>query len=249
MKKFMSDYVKVGMGFERLFIFGLVFFMLCHLCTCLWIIMATLINEEDYSQTWVEGFTEENELHSGVYMVAFYWTITTITTVGYGDISGTNNPERAFCCLVMIIGVISFSFANGTLAAILSSTDNANAIMQERMNLLNKINDDYKLPQELFSRIKRNMNVTSAKNYDDVNKFIAELPHKLRISVSQVIFHERYSQMKFFAKTKRSPSFVAWMCPLLHPSFFEAGTYVFEGGDLIEHIYFSLTGSAHYVIP
>jgi hypothetical protein len=43
--------------------------------------------------------------------------------VGYGDIGGVNNIERVFCCIVMIIGVISFSFANGSLAAIISQMD------------------------------------------------------------------------------------------------------------------------------
>jgi len=138
MKKLMSDVVKVGMGFERLTVFSIIFFMLCHLCACLWIIMATLVNDETYSDTWldkykttIEGVGEEedrHELSSGVYTIALYWTITTITTVGYGDISGTNNLERVFCSLIMIIGVISFSFANGTLATILASTDSANVI-------------------------------------------------------------------------------------------------------------------------
>jgi hypothetical protein len=59
-----------------------------------------------------------------IYTVSLYWTITTITTVGYGDISGTNSIERLFCSLIMLVGVIAFSFANGALASILTSYDN-----------------------------------------------------------------------------------------------------------------------------
>lgn len=60
-------------------------------------------------------------------MLSFYWTITTITTVGYGDISGTNTIERIFCSIIMLVGVISFGFANGTLASIISNSDEADA--------------------------------------------------------------------------------------------------------------------------
>jgi len=58
-----------------------------------------------------------------LYCVAFYWTITTITTVGYGDIEGTNDLERIFCSFIMIIGVILFSLANGALASIVGTDE------------------------------------------------------------------------------------------------------------------------------
>jgi len=63
---------------------------------------------------------------AGLYCVAFYWTITTITTVGYGDIEGTNDFERIFCAVIMIIGVILFSLANGALASIVGTDDDSN---------------------------------------------------------------------------------------------------------------------------
>ena len=58
-----------------------------------------------------------------IYIVAFYWIISTITTVGYGDIHGRNNLERVFCSICMFIGVISFSIANGSLASIIQNYD------------------------------------------------------------------------------------------------------------------------------
>ena len=52
-------------------------------------------------------------------MVSFYWATATMTTVGYGDISGTNDYERIFCSIIMLFGVIAFSFANGSLTSII----------------------------------------------------------------------------------------------------------------------------------
>ena len=62
-----------------------------------------------------------------LYITSFYYTVSTVTTVGYGDISGSNTLERAFAILIMIIGVMAFSFASGSLSSILQNYDQANA--------------------------------------------------------------------------------------------------------------------------
>lgn len=62
-----------------------------------------------------------------MYVLAIYWAVQTATTVGYGDISSVNSTERLFCAAMMVIGVISFSFANGALSSIIQNYDLSNA--------------------------------------------------------------------------------------------------------------------------
>jgi Ion channel len=45
--------------------------------------------------------------------------VTTILTVGYGDISAFTMSEKIYCVILMLIGVFSFSFATGALASII----------------------------------------------------------------------------------------------------------------------------------
>jgi len=79
-------------------------------------------------------------------VLSLYWTVTTITTVGYGDISITNSWERIFCSVIMLIGVISFSYANGSLSSILTTYDVQNALLSERLDILNSIKQEFDLP-------------------------------------------------------------------------------------------------------
>lgn len=53
-----------------------------------------------------------------------------MTTVGYGDISPTkiNMLEMIFGIILMIGGVLAFSFASASLASILSNYDSQNAV-------------------------------------------------------------------------------------------------------------------------
>lgn len=40
-----------------------------------------------------------------MYLDAMYWTFSTLSTVGYGDVSSSTNVERVISCFVMILGV------------------------------------------------------------------------------------------------------------------------------------------------
>ena len=67
-----------------------------------------------------------------LYTTSFYWTITTIATVGYGDIGGSNYGERIFCIIIMITGVSFFSYINGAIASIFQNYDNLNGSYEEK---------------------------------------------------------------------------------------------------------------------
>lgn len=116
MLKVFSKLLNVPKGFDRLIFFFAMFLILSHTVSCLFVIISS-VDEEN----WMTGFLEiEDYTAFDYYTLSFYWTITTITTVGYGDISATTTAERWFCAFAMIIGVISFSFANGSLGLIIS---------------------------------------------------------------------------------------------------------------------------------
>ena len=137
-----------------------------HIVTCLWIIVGRM--EKDQNDTWMDGGLFESSSYDQ-YVESLYWSVTTITTVGYGDISANNNLEKIFCILVMIIGVICFSYASGSLSSILNSTDNATAIYTKKLQILNRIFEEYKLSIEMYSKVKNILVLSSRENKDEEN--------------------------------------------------------------------------------
>ena len=68
-----------------------------------------------------------------LYITAFYFTVTTLVTVGYGDITPYSVEEKALCIFLMLIGIVSFSFTTGTLASIITSIDSQEAHLKEKI--------------------------------------------------------------------------------------------------------------------
>ena len=69
---------------------------------------------------------------SSLYLTSIYYTVTTISTVGYGDISGVNPLERLISIFLMVTGVFFFSYSSGTLTSIISEQNHAAAKKQEK---------------------------------------------------------------------------------------------------------------------
>ena len=78
-------------------------------------------------ENWITEKSYQKMSQGQLYLTAFYFTVTTITTVGYGDISGFNMIEKVMCVFLMLAGTFFFAFASGTLTAMISNYDNQNA--------------------------------------------------------------------------------------------------------------------------
>lgn len=61
-----------------------------------------------------------------MYAASAYFTMQTLTTVGYGDIVISNIAERFMAFILQFIGIIFFSFASGSLTNIITNADKSN---------------------------------------------------------------------------------------------------------------------------
>jgi len=132
-----STRLKIDHGQERLIFLGFFMIFFFHMATCFFVIIAQLIEAGDHGstlevpKTWLakQGLWNKDDatyvFHAGnTYIYALYFTVTTVATVGYGDIAATNSYERVFCIMLMLIGVMLFTFVSGALSSILSNYDN-----------------------------------------------------------------------------------------------------------------------------
>ena len=154
-------------------LFIIIFAMICHVVACVWIILAQIdVGNENSWMT--EEYREMPDKEQ--YLTAFYFTITTITTVGYGDISGGTIAEKIGAIFLMILGVISFSFASASLSSIMHDFDSNAASLRDKLNTLRKLQQEHELPLKLCSDIVKNLKSTYKIDVDDKSIFVEELP-------------------------------------------------------------------------
>jgi hyperpolarization activated cyclic nucleotide-gated potassium channel 2 len=98
-------------GFARLLKSLVMILVLTHFVACIWFFLARM--DEFHYDTWVVRYGLQDKPNGELYLYSYYWAITTLTTVGFGDISGGNSMERVFCMLWMMVGVGFYSFTVG----------------------------------------------------------------------------------------------------------------------------------------
>lgn len=218
--------------------------MVCHVFTCLWVFFSQMISGD--ATTWMDGEVEQMT-RTEQYLTSFYFIITTFSTVGYGDISATNKLEKIFCIIVMCGGVTAFAAGTSTLTNLLQSFDHEDKRLQDKLDVLNRIYNDYYLPLQLYENVKKSIKYYHKTDIEDITSFVRTLPQDLRLEVNLFIFESTFKQFKFFLN--RPVSFIAWICPLLKPLVKQKEQYVFFEGDDIACIYFMQNGNAGYVLP
>ena len=87
------------------------------------------------------------------YIHAMYFTVTTMTTVGYGDMSGANSMERVFCIILMVVGVIVFTFISGAISSVLSNMDSNSSEKAEQALYLSKLHNEFNIKPQLYNDI------------------------------------------------------------------------------------------------
>lgn len=183
-----------------------------------------------------------------LYATSFYYTMQTITTVGYGDIGITTSTERAFCIVIQLIGVVAFSFTSGSLTNIIANYDHQEARNAEKLSVLNKIFKKYHLPSELYYQLKTQIqNVDDAQEVKDLNDFLDELPFRLKIRTITNLYKKQYLKINYLSSM--SESFLGWICPLLRQHYVPVDQYIYYDSDIIDHIYFLTQGLVGFVIP
>ena len=122
---FLTRYVRT----ENAVVFDLVeliakILILCHCVTCLWWSISIQTTGpawfNDVNMVLIDHLRDSRLLYQ--YIISAYWSLTTLTTIGYGDIFPLNSGDRVVVILIVLIGASSFGYTLGYVATIFEVT-------------------------------------------------------------------------------------------------------------------------------
>jgi voltage-gated potassium channel len=118
------------------------------------------------------------------YIRAVYWTITTLATVGYGDITAKTPVQMIYAAATMLAGIGFFGYVLGNVTSLFARLDAAREQYLELLDRVESFMRSNDVPAPLRTRVREYYRYLwrSRKGWD-VIAVLADLPLKLRVEV------------------------------------------------------------------
>lgn len=188
-----------------------------------------------------------NKDQAAPYIEAMYWTIQTLTTVGYGDIFAETRGQMVYSMVVMMFGVGIYGWLIGNVAGILSKRDSVEQYYYENMERLKTIVGNRGLPPALQHKIGDYYDYIFSRNYSgkDEQIFLNSLPESLR---NEVMISLKQRIIRMISAFQDSPEdFIREISGELKTEIFIPGDVIFKEGENGDKMYFLLSGELEVV--
>ncbi len=176
-------------------------------------------------------------LSQQTYLEAIYWAVTTLTTIGYGDITPESPNEMMFAIVIMIVGFLMMGYLIGNIASILNKSDPLRAQYAETLEEVSAFVQYNGLPSELKYRIVDYFSyMWQQKAGFSESKILGMLPSGIRTEISLHLKKDVIQRVPFFREA--GETFIRQIANEMRPLVVTPGEFVFHAGDPATNMYF-----------
>jgi hypothetical protein len=225
---------------------------LAHLVACIWYYLASQVADD--TPTWASNrFNDDGDTSaawkgevsvSTLYTTALYWALTTMTTVGYGDVLPVNDTEIGFSVLVIFIGASVFGYILGMVALMIENSDVHTRELKKHLAKLDNFFDTVNCPGSLAfparKHLKHHLITTGLSAKLLMGRAFRPLRERL---IERGFYRELRSLCPRLLGPHRDPVFVSTIIPLLQPLRILDNEVLFTEGSIGWHCYWVLVGS------
>ena len=177
-----------------------------------------------------------------LYIRSFYWTITTLTTIGYGDITPTGPEQTVFVIFIELLGAAMYGMIIGNIANLIANIDVAKTQYREKLDKINAFLNYRNIPHDLQRKINNYYSYLweSRRGYDE-SAVIEDLPVALKTTVSLQINREIIEKVPLFQTA--GEDLIREIVLNLTPVVFTPGDTIVTAGEVGFQMFFISQGS------
>ncbi|CAH2074190.1 unnamed protein product, partial [Iphiclides podalirius] len=227
------------------------FTLVAHWLACIWFIIAEKEIENHRNESWDLGWINNlaerlkvpivNISHSESYVTALYFTCSSLTSVGFGNVSANTLPEKVFSILTMLIGALMHAVVFGNVTAIIQRMYSRRSMYQSKWRDLKDFLSLNQIPKELKQRMQDYFQTMWSLNHGiDIHETLKEFPEELRGDVS-LHLHREILSLPIFESA--SQGCLKLLSLHIRNNFCAPGEYLVHKGDALTYIYYICNGS------
>nr|AHX24685.1 Erg1 [Nematostella vectensis] len=231
------------------------FALLAHWLACIWYAIGNLERQRTNStHGWLDVLAEqihrpfdEKEVDSGPdieskYITALYFTLSSLTSVGFGNVSPNTNAEKIFSICVMLIGSLFYAAIFGNVAAIIARLYSNTARYHAQMQRVREFIRFHQIPNPLRQRIEDySHHIWSYTNGIDMDQVLGGFPECLQ---ADICLHLNANVLTTYrAFTSASQGCLRSLALKLRTTHLPPGDFIIYQGDEISHLYFLVRGT------
>nr|XP_057917353.1 potassium voltage-gated channel subfamily H member 6 [Doryrhamphus excisus] len=244
-------------GAAVLFLLMCTFVLIAHWLACIWYAIGFV--ERPYTETgWLDNLAEQlgktyndNDSSSGPsvkdkYVTALYFTLSSLTSVGFGNVSPNTNSEKIFSICVMVIGSLMYASIFGNVSAIIQRLYSGTTRYHTQMLRVKEFIRFHQIPFSLRQRLEEYFqHAWSYTNGIDMNAVLKGFPESLQADICLHLNRSLLQTCKAFrGGSQACLRALAMRFKTVHAP---PGDSLIHYGDILDSLFFISRGSIQVI--
>nr|VZH98616.1 unnamed protein product [Spirometra erinaceieuropaei] len=230
------------------------FFLLAHWFACGWYKLGRteVMNVAIRNHSWLYELSERTQTHftanmtggpspSSVYVSSLYFMMSSLTSVGFGNVSPNTTNEKIFSIIAMLVGALMHAAVFGNVTTIIQRVYARRSAYQMKNQDLKDFTRAHHLPKQLRQRMLEFYQAMWSINRGiDKQSIMQIFPEEMRGDIALHINREILSLPIFKSASIGCQMSIA---QLIGTRFSTPGEFLVHRGDAIRYLHFVCSGS------
>uniref|UniRef100_A0AC35UHI6 Cyclic nucleotide-binding domain-containing protein n=1 Tax=Rhabditophanes sp. KR3021 TaxID=114890 RepID=A0AC35UHI6_9BILA len=178
------------------------------------------------------------------YLSALYFAVSSVSTVGYGNVSGTTDLEKLFAVVMMLTGSLMYAAIFGHMTTIIQQMTSSTARYHEIISNVREFIKLQEIPRELSERIMDYISWSSAKGID-TGKVLGYCPKDMKSDICVHLNRKIFKEHGCFALA--SDGCLRSFALSLESIHIAPGNLLYHTGESVDALWFVAQGSLEII--